>query len=350
MARQPRLEYAGAIHHVMSRGNDGIPIFRDDEDRALFLELLAEEVVRARWILRDYSLLGNHFHLKIETPECTLSVGMHRLLSRYAQRFNRRHRRRGHLFQERFKNLLVENESYGLELSRYIALNAVRAGLATRPEEWQWCSYAALAGFVPRPSWLAEDLRGLGPDRITRQKEYRAFVLAGINATDDLLDRTISGMYLGTPAWIDKIQALLDESERSEEHTREQVHPGRPDLRDVLEVVAATFDTTIESIQTTRGTLERKVVAYLAFEEGLVTLRSIAEQLRLRSRSAVSNLVSRCRREIVTDPEVRSLAEACRQRMRRRPPPFSFPPQVPPLTARGYHRAGPRSGRNQQGR
>src|SRR5512140_1219391 len=141
MARQPRVEYPGALHHVMSRGNDGIPIFRDDADRILFLKLLVEEAERSRWILHDYCLMTTHYHLAIETPECTLSTGMHRLLGRYVQRFNRRHRRRGHLFERRFRNVLVESESHLLTVSRYIALNPVDAAIVARPEEWAWSSY-----------------------------------------------------------------------------------------------------------------------------------------------------------------------------------------------------------------
>jgi hypothetical protein len=129
------------------------------------------------------------------------------------------------------------------------------------------------------------------------------------------------------------------------EHPRAQVHPGRPELEDVITAVAQAFDTTEKEIVKSRGTLERRMVAYFAFEEGLVTLQKIAERLKQRSRGGISGLVKRFRREIASDLEVRALAEACRQKMRRRPPPFLFPPQVPPLTARHYHRAAPRSRR-----
>lgn len=347
MARQPRLEYAGALHHVMSRGNDGIPIFRDDADRVLFLEFLGEEVARSLWILHEYSLMDNHFHLTIETPECTLSTGMHRLLARYAQRFNRKHRRRGHLFQERFKNVLVENESYGLTLSRYIALNAVRAGLVRRPEDWRWCSYAARIGVAEPPSWLTIDplLSQFGSGRKGQQKAYRAFVLEGIDEPEVLPGHVVAGMFLGTDSWIDRMQQLLDQTDRSVEHPRHQVHPGRPLLDDVVAAVAQTFDTTVEAILASQGTLERRMIAYFAFEEGLVTLQKIAETLKARSRGGISGLVKRFRREIAADPDIRTLAEACRQKMRRRPPPFLFPPEVPPVTARHYHRAAPRSRR-----
>jgi putative transposase len=347
MARQPRVEYPGARHHVMSRGNDGITIFHDDGDHELFLGLLAEEIVRSRWVLHDYCLMGNHYHLKIETPECTLSTGMHRLLGRYAQRFNRRHQRRGHLFEARFKNVLVEEDAYGLELSRYIALNPVRAHLVKRPEEWKWSSYAARAGLAEAPGWLSLDplFRELGCGPETEQREYRDFVLSKISDPDTLMDKLTAQIFLGTASWIDKIQKLLDEEERSEEHPREQVHPGRPNLEDVVEAVAKTFDTTPEAISGSHGTVERRLVAYLAFEDGLVPLRRIARQLRLTSAGGVSNLVSRCRKELSRDSEMLSLAEACRGHMRRRPPPFLFPPLMPPVTARHYHRAASRSRR-----
>ncbi|MEA2490467.1 MAG: REP-associated tyrosine transposase [Acidobacteriota bacterium] len=331
----------------MSRGNDGITIFRDDSDREIFLRLLAEEIARSRWVLHDYSLMGNHYHLKVETPECTLSTGMQRLLGRYAQRFNRRHQRRGHLFEARFKNVLVEEEAYGLELSRYIALNPVRAHLVERPEDWKWSSYAARVGLVETPKWLTlEPLFGEpGGDREWEQHEYRNFVLSKICEPETLMDNLTEQIFLGTASWIDKIQKLLDEEERSEEHPRAQVHPGRPNLEDVVAAVAKTFDTTPEAITASHGTLERRLLAYLAFEDGLVPLRRIARQLGLTSAGGVSNLVFRVRKELARDSAILSLADACRGHMRRRPPPFLVPPLSPPITARHYHRAASQSRR-----
>jgi putative transposase len=331
----------------MSRGNDGIEIYRDDSDRLLFLELLAEEIERSHWILHDYSLMGNHYHLTIETPECTLSTGMQRFLGRYVQRFNRRHRRRGHLFEARFKNVLVEKESYFLELTRYLALNPVRAGMVARPEDWQWSSYRARAGLEKAPPWLTlEPVQSqFGPDLATQRKEYRKFVDDGIDHPRDLFGEVVAQMYLGTSAWIAGVQKILDEEERSEEHPRAQVHPGRPELGDVVEAVAKTFDTTPDAIAESRGALERRVVAYIAFEDGLVPLRSIARRFGVTSAGGISNLVSRCRREMRLDGELREIVETCRERMRRRPPPFGFPRLNPPVTARRYHRSASRSRR-----
>ncbi|HEY0141181.1 MAG TPA: hypothetical protein VGF48_09810, partial [Thermoanaerobaculia bacterium] len=188
-------------------------------------------------------------------------------------------------------------------------------------------------------------LSELGLERDTQQREYRNFVLSKIDESDTLMDNLTAQIFLGTASWIEKIQKLLDEEERSEEHPRAQVHPGRPELEDVIDAVAKTFDTTREAIAGSHGTLERRLVAYLAFEDGLVPLRRIARQLGLKSAGGVSNLVSRCRKELARDSDILGLIDACRGRMHRRPPPFVRPPLSPLITARHYHRAASRSQR-----
>ena len=135
------------------------------------------------------------------------------------------------------------------------------------------------------------------------------------------MSEVVAQMYLGTAAWIDKVQKILDGEERSEEHARAQVNPGRPKMDDVVESVAKTFDTTAEGIAQGRGTLERKLVAYIAFEDGLVPLRTLAKRLGVTSAGGISSLVARCRRDLPKDAELRELLETCRKRMRRRPPP-----------------------------
>jgi putative transposase len=341
MARPLRLEVPGAFHHVMSRGNDGIPIFREEPDYLKFLALLAAAITRFRWILHDWVLMTNHFHLAIETPECTLSDGMHWLLGSYAQWFNRRHRRRGHLFQERFKNVLVEKESYLLTLSRYIALNPVEAGMVQRPEDYRWSSYRARAGYESAPDWLTTaTLESMfHPEPAKAREEYRKFVDAGMDDPRDLEGEVVARMYLGTAAWIERMQKQVDEEERSEEMRRSQVHPGRPELEDVVTAVAQTFDTTSEALVRGRGTLERRLVAYIAFEDGLVQLRRIARRFGVSSAGGISSLVSRCRRELEGDADLRELLASCRSRMRRRPPPFLPPRQNSVVSARRFHRA-----------
>ena len=156
MARPLRVEFAGALYHVTSRGNEKRPIFKNDGDRLKFLELLGEAVSRFGWTLTAWVLMTNHFHLVVQTNEPNLSRGMHWLNGTYAAWFNRRHGRWGHLFGGRFKAFLVEEETYFKEVLRYVVLNPVRAGLVAHPANYRWSSYRATAGLSPAPEWLSE--------------------------------------------------------------------------------------------------------------------------------------------------------------------------------------------------
>src|SRR5581483_4509136 len=182
MTRPLRLEYPGALFHVLSRGNAKQDIFLDDRDRRRFLDLLGQCVTRFEWIAYAYALMPNHFHLAIQLTCESLSRGMQWLNGQYASAFNRRHARIGHVLQGRFKSLLVDKETYYLELLRYIVLNPVRAGIVARPEDSRWTSYGATIGSMPAPEWLAVDdaLLRFGPDRDYARASYRSFVQAGI--------------------------------------------------------------------------------------------------------------------------------------------------------------------------
>ena len=152
MARPLRLEFPGALYHLTSRGNARLPICEDGKDREAFLATLSAAVERFNWICHAYCLMGNHYHLMVETPDGNVSAGMRHLNGVYTQRFNRRHGRVGHVFQGRFKAIVVERESYLLELCRYVVLNPVRAAMVKRVERYPWSSYRATAGQcdVPR--------------------------------------------------------------------------------------------------------------------------------------------------------------------------------------------------------
>jgi len=155
MARPLRIEFPGALYHITSRGNARQRVFRDDEDRETFLATLAWVVARFRWRCHAYCLMDNHIHLLIDTPQPNLSRGMRQLNGVYTQRFHRRHRRVGHLFQGRFQAILVEKEGYLLELARYIVLNPVRAKIVKTPERYPWSSYRPMLGVAPVPPALA---------------------------------------------------------------------------------------------------------------------------------------------------------------------------------------------------
>lgn len=142
--RNPRIHFPGALFHVMARGNEGREIFRDDADRRFFLAKLLDLRDRSGFLIHAYCLMSNHFHLLLEMADISLTNVMHRLLLSYAKRFNWRHERSGHLFQDRYKSILCPRDSYFIELIRYIHLNPVRAGIVERAEKWAWSGHNEL--------------------------------------------------------------------------------------------------------------------------------------------------------------------------------------------------------------
>jgi REP element-mobilizing transposase RayT len=207
MARPLRIEFSGALYHVTSRGDRREPIFEDDEDRQRFLLVLAEVVDRFNWLCHAYCLMTNHYHLVIETPDGNLSKGMRHLNGVYTQASNRRHKRTGHLFQGRFKGILVDKESYLLEVARYVVLNPVRAGMVKEPQAWEWSSFRAMVGDIPSPGWLATDglLAMFSKQRATARKRYRQFVVDRMG-TSGLWDGLRQQIYLGDEKFVERMQ------------------------------------------------------------------------------------------------------------------------------------------------
>ena len=178
MARPPRLQLAGGIYHVTSRGNRRQEIFTDDRDRLRFLVLLDQVANRVGWVGHAYCLMPNHFHLVVETPSPTLSAGLQWLNGTYAQWFNWRHRKDGHLFQGRFHSVLVETDPHLLELSRYTVRNPVRARLCASPIDWPWSSCRAMLGLAPPADFLAvrRVLGHFGTDLDRARRAFHTFV------------------------------------------------------------------------------------------------------------------------------------------------------------------------------
>jgi putative transposase len=173
MARPPRPLIAGGVYHVFNRGVARLPIFVDTRDRVRFLDGLAEVVDRGSWACLAYCLMGNHFHLLVRTPEPDLDCGMQRLQGVYAQAFNRRHDREGHLFHRRYGTSVLDDDDLIRYVTRYIVQNPVTAGLCRRPGDWPWSSHRATLGRVPEPRYLAaEGLLRLFGDR----SAYRDYV------------------------------------------------------------------------------------------------------------------------------------------------------------------------------
>ena len=231
MARPLRLEFPGAIYHLTGRGNARQKVFFTDADRELFLSKLAGVVSRYHWICHAYCLVANHYHLLVETPKTTLSIGMRQLNGIYTQSFNRRHNRVGHLFQGRFKAILVERQSHLLELCRYIVLNPVRVKGSAKASTWKWSSYRATAGLASVPEFLRPDwiLEQFGKSRLRAQQQYREFVRDGMGSRsrDDLKGQ----IYLGSEAFIEKHASGKKEIK---ETPRAQLRAAKPSLEQIF--------------------------------------------------------------------------------------------------------------------
>ncbi|WMN60891.1 transposase [Pseudoalteromonas xiamenensis] len=183
MSRSLRLQSAWALYHVTSRGNERQTIYRSKDDFARFLAVLTSVCERFNWVIHSYCLMTNHYHLFVETPDANLAKGMRQLNGVYTQQVNRKYQRVGHLFQGRYKSILVDKDSYLLELCRYIVLNPVRAkSMVNSPVEWPWSSYQEAIGLRKSPDWLATDalLLLFAKSRKTTIKRYSDFVAQGV--------------------------------------------------------------------------------------------------------------------------------------------------------------------------
>lgn len=210
MARPLRIEFAGALYHITSRGNARADIYFDDADRRQFLSLLDDTCAEFHWLCHAYCLMSNHYHLLVETGRPTLSSGMRFLNGTYTQRFNKRHQRVGHLLQGRFKAILVDSDPYLLELARYIVLNPVRAGIVHSAEQWPWSSYRATVGLYVPERCLTTDtiLARFSDSRVQAEAAYRRFVAAGLRQHSPMKNLK-NQVYLGSDAFVSASQEKI---------------------------------------------------------------------------------------------------------------------------------------------
>jgi REP element-mobilizing transposase RayT len=248
------------LYHITSRGDRREAIYEDDEDREAFLKTLAEVVERYNWQCHAYCLMTNHYHLVVETVDGNLSKGMRQLNGVFTQASNRRHGRVGHLFQGRFKAILVDKEGYLLELSRYVVLNPVRAGMVVMPEDWPWSSYRAMVGDAPVPNWLVTGglLSQFGSQRTKAQAAYRRFVQEGMGKS--VWDGLRQQIYLGDDAFVQRMQAK--ETQSSEKLGVPKIQQRAPAAS--LEEIAARYG-------------ERNPAIVAAYATGAYSYREIAD-------------------------------------------------------------------------
>lgn len=260
MGRPLRLEFAGAIYHVTSRGDRQEAIFRNDGDRHAWQRILASVCTRFNWHIHAFCQMGNHYHMVVETLSGTLSRGMRQLNGEYTRRFNFRNATVGHLFQGRYKAILVQRQTYLLELSRYVVLNPVRAGMVTTPEAWPWSSYGMTCSDVPAPDWLQTDwlLSQFSAQRGTAIHAYREFVAGGKGLQSPMANLRHQ-MVLGDDEFVKRLKAGQIVANRTEIS-----RPQRKCLALALHEYRGSFDDRSEAMAR----------AYL---DGAYTMAEIAE-------------------------------------------------------------------------
>lgn len=211
MSRPLRIEFAGALYHVTSRGDGREDIYRCDADRLTWLDLFATVCARFDWVCYAWCQMDNHYHVVLETQEANLSSGMRQLNGVYTQAFNRRHHRSGHVFQGRFHAILVERDAYLLELVRYVVLNPVRARMATDASAWPWSSYSAMVGAHSVPRWLGANsiLRQFGLTRRRAVAAFVEFIQAGVS-TPSIWSGLRAQLYLGREAFVEGLERPAD--------------------------------------------------------------------------------------------------------------------------------------------
>lgn len=293
MSRPLRIEFPGAVYHITARGDRREPIYRDDDDRAAHLDVIAQAVERFDAQVLAYCLMGNHYHLVLHTREGNLSRLMRQVNGVYTQFFNRRHALVGHLFQGRFKAILVDREQYLLALCRYVERNPVAARLVTRPQTWRWSSCRAHLGQEPTPPWLDTDgLHGylLGRKVATTADRSRACARYA-----RLVEREESG---DANFWNEALrQQIFLGDEAFARRMQEQAVPARLKAR---EIPRPHRRTTIDAPDSARQAWKRYLAACRgdrdaalesAYRDGGLTMTALAEQAGL-SVSRVSRVIA----------------------------------------------------------
>ena len=274
MARPLRLEFAGALYHVTSRGDRREAIYEEDADRERFLSVLAKVCETYHWVCHAYCLMDNHYHLLIETPEANLSKGMRQLNGVYTQTFNRAHDREGHVFQGRYKAILVEKDGYLLELARYIVLNPVRAGMVRSVEEWPWSSYRATTAPARAPSFLNTKglLAGFGRPKRAAIEKYKQFISEG-RGNPSPWQALRNQVYLGSERFVENLQAMIDGERELTEIPLPQKRPAPKPI--------SHYETSSHS---------RNEAMVKAYRSGGYTLKAIGEYFGLHY-STVSGII-----------------------------------------------------------
>lgn len=286
MARQWRIEFEGALYHILSRGNQGQNIFIDDKDRRCFLNLLGDMCNRFFIDIFAYVFMNNHYHILLRTQQANLSNGMQWLGTTYTRRFNWKHSQSGHLFQGRYKSIIVENDAYLSQLSYYIHRNPLRAGLVDRLADYPWSSYAAYAYGKKHPAWLKTKLILEQFNSQDRQKAYRQKVQKYSGEKKRIWEDVAHGFIYGSQNFIDRIKSdfLSDQPMDELPQAKSMLKDIRPEK--ILFQAAKILKCNVDGFRQSRRISatnkdKRDILLYLLWETGRYKNREIGNLLGL---------------------------------------------------------------------
>ena len=314
MGRPLRIEYPGALYHVTSRGNEKRGIFLEDLDRKRFLELLEDYHNRFDLVVHCFVLMGNHYHLTIETPQGNLLKVMHGINSSYTGYFNRKYGRVGHLFQGRYRGILVDKDSYLLELTRYVHLNPVRAKVVERPEEYPWSSYAGYIWKRKRAGWMEYGwiLSQFGSHEAAAARMYRKFVESGIEeAEGSPLGDEVGQVLLGGEEILGKVKSLLRGKELGRDVVEKRRFRDEPRAEHIISAVASVLGTEEATItgRGKKGNEGRKVAVYLVKRYCGLSNGEIGSLFGGIHQSAVTKTSGRVEEEMKRDVRIQGLMD-----------------------------------------
>jgi REP element-mobilizing transposase RayT len=303
MSRPLRIEYDGALYHITARGNEKNPIYRGERDYQKFLQILSDLPRRYGVIIHAYVLMENHYHFLIETPKANIAKAIHYLNTTYTGYFNMKYKRAGHLFQGRYRGLLIEKESYLHSVSRYIHLNPVQAGLVKKPEEYKWSSYPEYIGRTKGGGLITCDwiLGQFSGDRSVARRLYRRFVDEGVASKVSPFGSLKAGLILGDDNFIQDITKRLNLKKHREIPESKRLLRG-VSLEDVMKAVTKRFGIDEEEIRATgrRDNLARKISLYLLRKRTDQSNEEIGKCFGI-GYTAVSQAVSRMEKELRRD-------------------------------------------------
>jgi putative transposase len=310
MGRTWRIEYEGALYHLMSRGNNGQDIYLNDDDRNLFLETIKEMSERFEVDIFAYVLMSNHYHLLVRTNRANIKKAMQWFGTTYTRRFNNRNFKKGHLFQGRYKSILVQNNAYLMQLSCYIHRNPLRAGIVRRLIDYKWSSYPIYAYAKKGPAWLSTQVILSYFKGADKHKQYRKKVQKYVEEEKRLLEDVHHGMILGAKKFVNKIRKqFLPDMPHSDLPQQKQLakHINLDDLlKKSAKVVQIDLDKCVQT-KRLRGIDKHKrdLLVYLLWNKGLMTNEKLGRVFNI-SYSAISHSVRVFKEKMINDKKVKN--------------------------------------------